>query len=366
MARQQSALTHARVLEMFEYDAATGNLLWKNSTTNRIRVGEVAGTVASNGRRYVGVDGETQMVHRLVWFWHKGVWPQFNLAPVDGDYLNTRIENLVEQTPRETAKKGGLRSNNKTGIKGVTWDAEKREYAVYGYLNGKSIFHSRHKTLEAAAEAAKEAEKGIIPDTTMRRQRHAAKIAQKQLWAKMIKWSRGFHRWESVEQFIADIGEQPHAMARLIPADRNKSMGPGNFAWAESHQRSKDAEFQQKKRYENREWYRDGHLMRKYHIRHADYVAKLIEQKGVCAICSQPETATDGRSGRIKEYHVDHDHETGKVRGLLCTACNTAIGHMQEDVERLKAAIRYIEKWKPSAVDPTNVVQFNAPLGFGA
>ena len=40
---------------------------------------------------------------------------------------------------------------------------------------------------------------------------------------------------------------------------------------------------------------------------------------------------------------VDHCHDTNRVRGLLCTNCNVAIGHMKDDVERLRAAISYLE-----------------------
>ena len=61
----------------------------------------------------------------------------------------------------------------------------------------------------------------------------------------------------------------------------------------------------------------------------------LKAQSGVCAICGrQPE-------GRL---HVDHDHASGRVRGLLCRPCNVGIGHFEESVERLKNAIAYIQK----------------------
>ena len=48
------------------------------------------------------------------------------------------------------------------------------------------------------------------------------------------------------------------------------------------------------------------------------------KQNGVCAICGNPETATS--HGTIRRLSVDHDHETGEVRGLLCSKCNFALG----------------------------------------
>ena len=63
----------------------------------------------------------------------------------------------------------------------------------------------------------------------------------------------------------------------------------------------------------------------------------LAEQYGGCAICGRPEP--EGGS-----LHVDHDHETGAVRGLLCFPCNQAIGAFEEDIEFLSAALGYLRR----------------------
>jgi hypothetical protein len=67
------------------------------------------------------------------------------------------------------------------------------------------------------------------------------------------------------------------------------------------------------------------------------YGTLLAAQGGICAICGGPPT------GMGKSYHVDHDHETGIVRGLLCSNCNTALGLLGDDPSRLAAAIRYLQ-----------------------
>jgi hypothetical protein len=73
-----------------------------------------------------------------------------------------------------------------------------------------------------------------------------------------------------------------------------------------------------------------------------EYDQMFLKQGGVCAICSQSERAknTDG-PGPLR---VDHDHGTGRVRGLLCHSCNVALGLMQEDVDRLEMAARYLRR----------------------
>lgn len=74
------------------------------------------------------------------------------------------------------------------------------------------------------------------------------------------------------------------------------------------------------------------------------------EQQNLCAICNQPETRIfTGRGAnagqmKVSKLCVDHCHETGKVRGLLCHDCNTAIGKMKDDVQRLQLAIDYLKK----------------------
>ena len=70
-----------------------------------------------------------------------------------------------------------------------------------------------------------------------------------------------------------------------------------------------------------------------------DYDRILAEQGGVCAICK-----TDKPSGGKARFSVDHCHETGKVRGLLCNLCTAGIGFLKDDVAVLVAATQYLER----------------------
>ena len=67
-----------------------------------------------------------------------------------------------------------------------------------------------------------------------------------------------------------------------------------------------------------------------------DYENMFVNQDGACAICK-------GLNADGRRLHVDHCHETGRVRGLLCHSCNIALGLMKDDVERLEAAARYLK-----------------------
>lgn len=83
---------------------------------------------------------------------------------------------------------------------------------------------------------------------------------------------------------------------------------------------------------------REQHLKNKYGIS-LDQFDKLLEkQKYTCDICNKPSQTKNRR------LCVDHDHITGKVRGLLCDLCNTALGKFQEDRELLLKAEKYLKK----------------------
>lgn len=82
------------------------------------------------------------------------------------------------------------------------------------------------------------------------------------------------------------------------------------------------------------------------------YQDMLAEQNGVCEICHQPEKHRDGFSGKAKDLAVDHDHKTGAVRALLCSACNTALGLFNDDRALLDAAMAYLVRHLANTPEP--------------
>ena len=87
---------------------------------------------------------------------------------------------------------------------------------------------------------------------------------------------------------------------------------------------------------------RKNNLMSSYGITLDEYEILLNKQGGVCAICSQKE------SSKNNYLCVDHDHKTGKVRGLLCTQCNHAIGKLKDDPNLFIKAAEYLADHKPT------------------
>lgn len=87
---------------------------------------------------------------------------------------------------------------------------------------------------------------------------------------------------------------------------------------------------------------RADHLAR-YGLTVEQYEAMVESQGGACAACRKPEREVDPRTQCPKRLAVDHCHETGAVRGLLCSRCNTTLGRCDEDPAVLRALAAYLE-----------------------
>jgi hypothetical protein len=90
-------------------------------------------------------------------------------------------------------------------------------------------------------------------------------------------------------------------------------------------------------------------FVRRYGITWRDFEAMLTAQGNACAICRVPhDPNAPARRGKLG-LHVDHDHKTGRVRGLLCNGCNRALGFVQDRPEVLRAAADYLADYAECA-----------------
>lgn len=98
----------------------------------------------------------------------------------------------------------------------------------------------------------------------------------------------------------------------------------------------------------NRERIREknkGYQIKRYGISVEEYELMASNQKNLCLICNNPEISKNC-SGTISRLAIDHDHITGKVRGLLCKSCNTALGLARDSVDLLEKMIKYLKNEK--------------------
>lgn len=78
---------------------------------------------------------------------------------------------------------------------------------------------------------------------------------------------------------------------------------------------------------------RERHLVRKYGVSLKEYDRLFALQEGKCGICEKTQE---------RAFDVDHDHKTGRVRGLLCTSCNRMLGHAGDNPGHLARGIAYL------------------------
>jgi hypothetical protein len=119
----------------------------------------------------------------------------------------------------------------------------------------------------------------------------------------------------------------------LFPTNRRASDGRGS--WCRSCQNEKAKAWYHANRDKQRASMRRAGL-RKYGLTEAHYTTMLERQGGGCAICGTKDCPSGVRLA------VDHDHSTGKVRGILCSPCNTAIGKLRDDTSLMQRAIQYL------------------------
>ena len=117
------------------------------------------------------------------------------------------------------------------------------------------------------------------------------------------------------------------------------------------------------KEYKNK-WYRENRtknrntqLKYKFGITLEEYNLMVQSQGGVCAICEgvndTRRRGTHNGENVVMSLAVDHNHKTGKVRGLLCSGCNTSLGQFKDDPLLLQKAIKYLEQAKKNNVQTT-------------
>jgi Recombination endonuclease VII/HNH endonuclease len=387
----KSKLTIEQVRKALDLDPATGILVWAIPQSNRIKVGDRAGVIGKNGRRYISVHSEKLMAHRLVWAHYYGVWPRGDVKQKDGNFDNCAIENLVEQTRQETASNRRVNAKSKSGHAGVTWDSSRERWQVHITRDYKQVGVGSYDRLEDAIEARREAMTAggvVVSSDEKAKAAHAVARRRRQRMAWQRLERSGLRvAWPSLDDFCHDIGDVPETQMAIVPIDFGAPVGPGNWKWSlpatEKHDfRTREGRiaYNRAHRRDNADLYRDKELRRNFGITLVQYREKLAEQGGVCAICGSDEVAE--RKGKKLKLAVDHDHDTDVVRGILCIACNTGIGKLNDSPARLRDAAVYLEVHgkseaaKPSAFNQAITAAMAASphrdwlhvatLGFGA
>jgi hypothetical protein len=150
--------------------------------------------------------------------------------------------------------------------------------------------------------------------------------------------------------FVAAVPPKPEGRVSVQRADPTQPWGADNFYWREpivpAAKRADHAaymrEYGRRLRAANPDYHKNIFLKRHYGIGITTYNEMLAAQNGCCDICGKAES--NEIKGKVVSLAVDHDHKTGAIRALLCSACNTALGLFNDDPALLDAAKAYLNR----------------------
>lgn len=312
-------LTLKLIKEAVGYDQETGHFHWLiDRRGGGPKKGERAGFMSRDGL-LIRLAGRPWPAARIAWAYVHGVIPEKQVCYLNGDNSDCRLANLR--------------------ISGAVVDdltqAQVRAIVDYDPIAGTMFWkQSLSKNVPVGAPVGRR-ENGIFATVG---------ILGNDYTAQRLAWMHFYGVW-------------PDRCLRFKNGDRRdiriENLGYGEYDHTTPEGRrayDKTARQMQKDRFRNHD------LKKSFGITLDDYRAILEIQGGVCAICRQQETSA--RGGNVKWLAVDHCHSTGKVRGLLCEACNVSIGRMKEDTDRLRSAIAYLDRHKAVPADAPNVLPF--------
>jgi hypothetical protein len=152
----RTGLTQERVRDLLDYDPETGIFTWKNDKfafgkARCCRAGDVAGGRNVHGYWQICIDYRVLLAHRLAWLYVTGQWPDGQIDHVNGDKADNRFENLRVANNSENMRNRRRYSNNRSGLKGVSFSKVKNcfrasiqvdnKWKHLGYFNCPTAAH---------------------------------------------------------------------------------------------------------------------------------------------------------------------------------------------------------------------------------
>lgn len=154
---KEAALSLENLKRLLNYNADSGEFTWRKTMSSNAKAGQVAGSICKDGYRHIKVNGVAYKAHRLAWFYSTGEWPE---SEVDHKYLNkddNRISTIRKATPSQNSSNRGIRSDNSSGYKGVSWNKKSNKWSAEITSNGQRKHLGYFEKIEDASAAYKSA-----------------------------------------------------------------------------------------------------------------------------------------------------------------------------------------------------------------
>jgi hypothetical protein len=151
----KTALTQDRLKQLLDYSLETGVFKWKIANSNRIKIGNVAGSPSPKGYLLIGIDGCVYRAHRLAWMYVYGKFPENFIDHVNGIVTDNRIENLrdVDNRTNGENQRRATKQNKSSGVLGVSREQGHKRWRAHIGVNGKQVHLGYFDTIEEASDA---------------------------------------------------------------------------------------------------------------------------------------------------------------------------------------------------------------------
>lgn len=121
-------LTQERLKEILHYNSDTGVFTRLVSSTNRVKVGDMAGSLKKDGYLTITIKTDAYLAHRLAWLYIYGYFPEYGIDHINRNPSDNRIINLREVSQTCNTRNCGNRKHNTSGVKGVGWHKQSKKW----------------------------------------------------------------------------------------------------------------------------------------------------------------------------------------------------------------------------------------------
>jgi len=146
---------------VLSYCPLSGYFTWKSFRGGKARAGSLAGAIDSKGYVQIKINGKLYLAHRLAWFYASGQWPDSHIDHIDRNPKNNAIANLRLCSHAENHQNIDVRSDNSSGVTGVSWIKKSQKWLAYINRNGVRHRIGLFASIDSAVAARLEAKRQI-------------------------------------------------------------------------------------------------------------------------------------------------------------------------------------------------------------
>ena len=146
-------VTQEMLKDVLHFCESTGIFTRIKRTSNKINIGDKAGYINNCGYSLISIYGKKYQAHKLAWLYMCGEWPNHEIDHINHNKADNRFVNLRSVTHKENGKNTSLKSNNKSGVNGVSYSKERKKWVADIRIDGRTIFLGRFKYFMQAVAA---------------------------------------------------------------------------------------------------------------------------------------------------------------------------------------------------------------------